>query len=67
MVRVMLKWKYPFHPPVEPVQGGEERGVEEQGRASRGTQREERRDESQRPVAKPRVKVTFGQNVSMSL
>ncbi|XP_013874687.1 protein fantom isoform X2 [Austrofundulus limnaeus] len=56
MVRVMLKWRYPFHPPVDTLQGGGERGVEEQGRAMRSAQREERRDESQRPIAKPRVK-----------
>lgn len=62
MVRVMLKWRYPFHPPVDPLQGGEERDVEEQDRATRRTQRE-RRDESQRPVAKPRVKVMFSQNI----
>ncbi|XP_024864266.1 protein fantom isoform X3 [Kryptolebias marmoratus] len=58
MVRVMLKWKYPFQPPVDALQGRQERGVEEQGRAMRSSQREERRREegSHRPIAKPRVK-----------
>ncbi|XP_054603393.1 protein fantom isoform X2 [Nothobranchius furzeri] len=52
MVRVTLKWKYPFQPPMDVLQG---RDVED--RAMNSTQREERREEVlQRPTAKPRVK-----------
>ncbi|XP_068164427.1 protein fantom [Antennarius striatus] len=53
MVRVMIKWKYPFQPSVGTVLG-------QQGRQDSAMEREERRKErveaSQRPVAKPRVK-----------
>uniref|UniRef100_A0A087XFN7 RPGR interacting protein 1 n=1 Tax=Poecilia formosa TaxID=48698 RepID=A0A087XFN7_POEFO len=46
MVRVMLKWKYPFQPPLDGL------------RAMKSSQREKRRSEetSQRPTAKQRVK-----------
>lgn len=54
MVRVMMKWKYPFQPSVDTVLGRQDRAME-------STEREERRKEkaeaSQRPIAKPRVKV----------
>lgn len=54
MVRVMLKWKYPFQPSVDTV-------LERQDRAMESTEREARRREeagaSQRPTAKPRMKV----------
>ncbi|XP_051285385.1 protein fantom isoform X2 [Dicentrarchus labrax] len=53
MVRVMMKWKYPFQPSVDAVVGRQDRAME-------STEREERRREeaevSQRPIAKPRVK-----------
>ncbi|XP_073331535.1 protein fantom [Pagrus major] len=53
MVRVMLKWKYPFQPSVDTVLGRQDRAME-------STEREERRREEaevlQRPTAKPRVK-----------
>lgn len=56
MVRVMLKWKYPFQPSVDSV-------LERQDRAMESTEREERRREeagaTQRPTAKPRMKVIF--------
>ncbi len=56
-VRVMIKWKYPFQPSVDTVLGRQGR----QDRAMESTEREERRREeaeaSQRPIAKPRVKV----------
>ncbi|XP_047242933.1 protein fantom isoform X3 [Girardinichthys multiradiatus] len=59
MVRVMLKWKYPFQPPVDGLQSrwGKEK-VDELERVTKSTQMEERRREeaSQRPTAKPRVK-----------
>lgn len=61
MVRVMLKWKYPFQPPADTLLGRPGRGVDKQGRAMESTEREERsREEAevpQRPIAKPRVKV----------
>ncbi|XP_053199044.1 protein fantom, partial [Scomber japonicus] len=60
MVRIMLKWKYPFQPPADTVVGRPGRGVEKQGRAMERTEWEERRREEaevpQRPIAKPRVK-----------
>ncbi|KAM9335197.1 protein fantom [Symphorus nematophorus] len=56
MVRVMMKWKYPFQPAVDTVPGRQGR----QDTAMESTEREERRREeavvSQRPIAKPRVK-----------
>lgn len=61
MVRVMMKWKYPFQPAVDALLGqkGSRAGI--QDRAPESSEREERRrekhDASQRPIAKPRVKV----------
>ncbi|XP_076026908.1 protein fantom [Genypterus blacodes] len=53
MVRVMIKWKYPFHPPTGTMMGsGGERNETEKGRT-------ETAEASQRPVAKPRVKTQF--------
>lgn len=54
MVRVMIKWKYPFHPPTDTMMGRQGSGME-----SNETEKErtERAEASQRPVAKPRVKV----------
>ncbi|XP_074480130.1 protein fantom isoform X1 [Sebastes fasciatus] len=56
MVRVLLKWKYPFQPSVDAALGRQGR----QGREMESTEREERRrveaEASQRPIAKPRVK-----------
>ncbi|XP_063326252.1 protein fantom isoform X1 [Pelmatolapia mariae] len=60
MVRVMMKWKYPFQPPVDALLGRQGSRVDVQGRAWESSEREERRrekdDASQRPIAKPRVK-----------
>ncbi|XP_014194536.1 protein fantom isoform X3 [Haplochromis burtoni] len=60
MVRVMMKWKYPFQPPVDALLGRQGSRVDVQGRARESSEREERRrekdDASQRPIAKPRVK-----------
>lgn len=59
MVKVMIKWKYPFQQSVDIVLDGQGR----QDRAMESTEREERRREaaevSQRPIAKPRLKVTL--------
>ncbi|XP_039997237.1 protein fantom [Xiphias gladius] len=56
MVRVIIKWKYPFQPPADDSLGRQGR----QARPMVSTEREERRREeaevSQRPIAKPRVK-----------
>lgn len=61
MVRVMMKWKYPFQPPVDALLGRQGSRADVQGRARESSEREERRrekdDASQRPIAKPRVKV----------
>ncbi|XP_039896583.1 protein fantom isoform X2 [Simochromis diagramma] len=60
MVRVMMKWKYPFQPPVDALLGRQGSRADVQGRARESSEREERRrekdDASQRPIAKPRVK-----------
>ncbi|KAM4612367.1 protein fantom [Polymixia lowei] len=71
LVRVLLKWRYPFQPPAgslgwrETDRAGREmerqqRGVERDDRAVESQKREMRRreevDELQRPIAKPRVK-----------
>ncbi|XP_075307000.1 protein fantom [Odontesthes bonariensis] len=58
MVRVMVKWKYPFHPPMDASQVSQVREVDEPGTAMESTEIEERRREeaSRRPIAKPRVK-----------
>uniref|UniRef100_A0A3B4EZ60 RPGRIP1 C-terminal domain-containing protein n=1 Tax=Pundamilia nyererei TaxID=303518 RepID=A0A3B4EZ60_9CICH len=62
MVRVMMKWKYPFQPPVDALLGRQGSRADVQGRARESSEREERRrekdDASQRPIAKPRVKDT---------
>lgn len=59
MVRVMVKWKYPFQPPVGGQHSRQETGADEQSRVMESTEKDERRreDVSQRPIAKPRVKV----------
>lgn len=54
MVRVLIKWKYPFQPSMDTAPG-------RQGRQLESTEMEEMRREeaeaSTRPIAKPRVKV----------
>ncbi|XP_062240321.1 protein fantom [Platichthys flesus] len=55
MVRIMIKWKYPFLPTADDSlvkQGRQNRATESTGREER--RREE--EESQKPIAKPRVK-----------
>lgn len=54
MVRVMMKWKYPFQPSVDTVMGSQDRAMESSQREER---RREKAEASQRPIAKPRVKV----------
>ncbi|XP_061566415.1 protein fantom [Cololabis saira] len=58
MVRVMVKWKYPFQPPMDAPLGPQGRRADEQSERMEGVERDERRREqvSQKPVAKPRVK-----------
>ncbi|XP_017165780.1 protein fantom isoform X2 [Poecilia reticulata] len=58
MVRVMLKWKYPFQPPLDSLQGKWGREADDPHRAMKSSQREKRRSEEtpQRPTAKQRVK-----------
>lgn len=66
MVRVIIKWKYPFQP-MDNLMGRQGR----QDRTMESTEREERRREeaemSQRPIAKPRAKVILNSAVSKSL
>lgn len=59
MVRVMLKWKYPFQPPVDGLQGGWEKEMGKLDATMKHNQREKRRSDEvpQRPTAKERVKV----------
>uniref|UniRef100_A0A3Q4GT27 RPGRIP1 C-terminal domain-containing protein n=1 Tax=Neolamprologus brichardi TaxID=32507 RepID=A0A3Q4GT27_NEOBR len=68
MVRVMMKWKYPFQPPVDALLGRQGSRMNVQGRARESSEREERRrekdDASQRPIAKPRVKVRKVHDIS---
>ncbi|XP_051800041.1 protein fantom [Acanthochromis polyacanthus] len=49
MVRVMMKWKYPFQPQVDGLAGKVEKG-----RVMESSEKEV--DSSQKPIAKPRVK-----------
>ena len=66
MVRIMIKWKYPFLPTADDSlvkQGRQNRATESTGTEER--RREE--EESQKPIAKPRVKVILNSAVSKSL
>ncbi|KAK2862762.1 hypothetical protein Q5P01_002295 [Channa striata] len=60
MVRVMLKWKYPFQPPADTLLGKQRREVDRQDSEKEITEKKEKKGEesdvAQRPVAKPRVK-----------
>ncbi|CAG5929369.1 unnamed protein product [Menidia menidia] len=58
MVRVMVKWKYPFQPPRDASQVSQVNGVDKPGSMKESTAMEAKRREevSQRPIAKPRVK-----------
>uniref|UniRef100_A0A3Q3JPN0 Uncharacterized protein n=1 Tax=Monopterus albus TaxID=43700 RepID=A0A3Q3JPN0_MONAL len=58
MVRVMIKWKYPFLPTLDTLLGRQRRAVEKQGRAMGSSEREGKRKElsevPQRSTAKPK-------------
>ncbi|XP_067380498.1 protein fantom [Channa argus] len=60
MVRVMLKWKYPFQPPADTMLGRQRKEVDRQDSKMEITELNEKKtgetDVSQRPIAKPRVK-----------
>lgn len=57
MVRVMVKWKYPFQPLMESLEDKPVKQVDEQRRESTEKKERQREDASQKPIAKPRVKV----------
>ncbi|XP_068455715.1 protein fantom [Clinocottus analis] len=52
MVRVLIKWKYPFHPSVEPGLG-----TQDMERSEKEERRREEAKASQRPIAKPRIQL----------
>lgn len=54
MVRVMIKWKYPFHPSVGQMVDHQDAAIASSDRMER---RREQAEESDQPVAKPRIKV----------
>ncbi len=54
MVRVMMKWKYPFQPSVDTMLGGQ-RGQDRVMESA--DKRRQEAEAAQRPIAKPRVKV----------
>lgn len=54
MVRVMIRWKYPFHPSVGTLVDHQDAVMESSDRMDR---RREKAEESQQPIAKPRIKV----------
>lgn len=56
MVRVLIKWKYPFQPPGDDLLGRQRRPTESSETEDRSR---EEAEVSQRPIAKPRVKVIF--------
>ncbi|KAK1889697.1 X-linked retinitis pigmentosa GTPase regulator-interacting protein 1 [Dissostichus eleginoides] len=53
MVRVLIKWKFPYQPSADTVLSRQDRGMESTEREERGR---EEAEASERPVAKPRVK-----------
>lgn len=54
MVRVMVRWKYPFHPSVGTLVDHHDAVMESIDGINR---RREKAEESQQPIAKPRIKV----------
>lgn len=56
VVRVMIRWKYPFHPSAGTLVDHQEAAMES---GDQMDNRREKVEESQRPVAKPRVKVVW--------
>lgn len=57
VVRVMMKWKYPLQPSVDAVLDRQRRWDNAMESPEKEARRRERAEVSQRPVAKPRVKV----------
>ena len=58
MLRMLVKWRYPFQAP-EGATGGT-RPETRRGERQRDSQRRrEEAEETQRPIAKPRLKVNF--------
>ncbi|XP_019951035.2 protein fantom isoform X3 [Paralichthys olivaceus] len=56
MVRIMIKWKYPFLPTADDSLGGQ--GRQDRGTESTGTVERRREEEvSQKPIAKPRTQL----------
>ncbi|KAI4808740.1 hypothetical protein KUCAC02_000786 [Chaenocephalus aceratus] len=53
MVRVLIKWKFPYQPSADTVLSRQDRAMESTEREERGR---EEAEASERPVAKPRVK-----------
>ncbi|XP_042367761.1 protein fantom [Plectropomus leopardus] len=56
MVRVFIKWKYPFQPSADTALGRPGRQDREMESSEREERRREEAEASQRPIAKPRVK-----------
>ncbi|XP_036072802.1 protein fantom [Oryzias melastigma] len=56
VVRVMVKWKYPFQPLIESLEEKRVKEVEVQRKESAEQKEKRREDASQKPIAKPRVK-----------
>uniref|UniRef100_A0A3P9I0P9 RPGR interacting protein 1 n=1 Tax=Oryzias latipes TaxID=8090 RepID=A0A3P9I0P9_ORYLA len=54
VVRVMVKWKYPFQPLMESLEDKPVKQVDEQRRESTEKKERQREDASQKPIAKPR-------------
>lgn len=55
MVRVMIKWKYPFQPPTEAGSHVKWDGTKDEGEKERRGRREP--EATHKPIAKPRMKV----------
>ncbi|XP_054457821.1 protein fantom [Anoplopoma fimbria] len=55
MVRVLIKWKYPFQPSVDTVLGRQ--GRQDKEISEREERRREEAEASQRPIAKPRTQL----------
>ncbi|KAG7496363.1 fantom-like [Solea senegalensis] len=56
-IRVMIKWKYPFHPLVNDTLGRQGRQDRPMENADREERRKQEAEVSQKPIAKPRVKI----------
>lgn len=54
VVRVMIKWKYPFHPSVGKTVDHQDAVIESSDQMER---RRQKAEESKQPIAKPRIKV----------